>query len=224
MTPADLPEGIGAGSGQLATLEQSWLLGSRLRRISTSVRSGNRPAGMGTGAGYATVVGRERVMPEARSGKYAGKEWASGEVNQLRELAESNTPVGVMSIRLGRSEDAIRSKAHAEGISLQPPNRRPYGDMSWPARCAWIRDAWVLRAHRRLTAFHPLGGTYACHGDRPGDHSSITPATFAARPTRARAPDSHATGTSRAARADGAASAADRTHARLTRAPCTGTR
>ena len=35
-----------------------------------------------------------------------------------------------MSIRLERSEDAIRSKAQAEGISLQPPNRSPYGDMS----------------------------------------------------------------------------------------------
>ncbi|MET9275961.1 hypothetical protein [Kribbella sp. NPDC003557] len=69
-------------------------------------------------------------MPEARSGQYAGKEWTPGEVQQLRELAGSNTPVGVMSIRLGRSEDAIRSKAQHEGISLQPPNRRPYGDMS----------------------------------------------------------------------------------------------
>jgi hypothetical protein len=35
-----------------------------------------------------------------------------------------------MSIRLGRSEDSIRSKASAEGISLSPPNRSPSGDMS----------------------------------------------------------------------------------------------
>jgi hypothetical protein len=52
------------------------------------------------------------------------------DVEQLRELAESNTPVGAMSMRLERSEDAIRSKAQSEGISLQPPNRSPYGDMS----------------------------------------------------------------------------------------------
>jgi hypothetical protein len=58
------------------------------------------------------------------------KEWTSDEIQQLRELAESNTPVGVMSIRLERSEDSIRSKAQSEGISLQPPNRSPYGDMS----------------------------------------------------------------------------------------------
>jgi hypothetical protein len=59
-----------------------------------------------------------------------GKEWTQHEVQELRELAESNTPVGVMSIRLERSEEAIRSKAQSEGISLQPPNRSPYGDMS----------------------------------------------------------------------------------------------
>jgi hypothetical protein len=36
-----------------------------------------------------------------------------------------------MSVRLGRTEDAIRSKAQAEGISLSPPNRSPYGDMTY---------------------------------------------------------------------------------------------
>jgi hypothetical protein len=35
-----------------------------------------------------------------------------------------------MPIKLGRSEDAIRSKAQAEGISLAPANRPPYGDVS----------------------------------------------------------------------------------------------
>ncbi|TCO33033.1 hypothetical protein EV652_10332 [Kribbella steppae] len=35
-----------------------------------------------------------------------------------------------MSVRLGRTEDAIRSKAQTEGIALSPPNRSPYGDMS----------------------------------------------------------------------------------------------
>jgi hypothetical protein len=65
-------------------------------------------------------------MPESSK----AKDWTSAEVDELRELAGSNTPVGVMSIRLRRSEDAIRSKAHSEGISLKPPNRSPYGDMS----------------------------------------------------------------------------------------------
>lgn len=35
-----------------------------------------------------------------------------------------------MSMRLGRGKDAIRSNAKAEGISLAPANRLPYGDMS----------------------------------------------------------------------------------------------
>jgi hypothetical protein len=35
-----------------------------------------------------------------------------------------------MSVKLGRTEDAIRDKAQAEGISLSPPNRSPYGDLS----------------------------------------------------------------------------------------------
>lgn len=52
------------------------------------------------------------------------------EVQQLRDLAEANTPVGVISMRLERTQDTIRSKAQSEGISLQPPNRSPYGDMS----------------------------------------------------------------------------------------------
>jgi hypothetical protein len=33
----------------------------------------------------------------------------------LRELADGNTPTGVISVKLGRSEHAIRAKAQAEG-------------------------------------------------------------------------------------------------------------
>ena len=69
-------------------------------------------------------------MSETTSSRNSGQDWTEDEVQQLRDLAEGNTPVGVMSVRLGRSEDAIRSKAQAEGISLSPPNRSPYGDMS----------------------------------------------------------------------------------------------
>ena len=60
----------------------------------------------------------------------SGQEWTNEQVQQLRDLADGNTPVGVVSMKLGRSEDSIRSKAKAEGISLSPPNRSPYGDMS----------------------------------------------------------------------------------------------
>jgi hypothetical protein len=32
-----------------------------------------------------------------------------------------------MGLKLGRSADAVRTKASEEGISLKPTNQRPYG-------------------------------------------------------------------------------------------------
>jgi hypothetical protein len=69
-------------------------------------------------------------MAETTTGRGGGKQWSDKEVARLRELADGNTPVGVMSMKLERTEDAIRAKATAEGISLAPPNRSPYGTMS----------------------------------------------------------------------------------------------
>ncbi|WP_327639546.1 hypothetical protein OHB24_14620 [Kribbella sp. NBC_00482] len=68
-------------------------------------------------------------MSESTTSSYSGQEWTDDQVRQLRELAAGNTPVGVMSLKLGRTEDAIRSRAQSEGIALSPPNRSPYGDM-----------------------------------------------------------------------------------------------
>jgi hypothetical protein len=69
-------------------------------------------------------------MAETTSRRSSGHEWTDEELRELRELAQGNTPVGVMSVRLGRTEDAIRAKAQAEGITLAPPNRPPSGTMS----------------------------------------------------------------------------------------------
>jgi len=69
-------------------------------------------------------------MSETTSSRNSGQDWTEDEMQQPRDLDEGNTPVGVVSVRLGRTEDAIRSKARCEGISLSPPNRSPYGDMS----------------------------------------------------------------------------------------------
>jgi len=55
-----------------------------------------------------------------------GKPWTTGDVNRLQQLASGNTPTRVMGIKLGRTEDSIRSKAHEEGISLRPTNQSPY--------------------------------------------------------------------------------------------------
>lgn len=55
-----------------------------------------------------------------------GKEWKPAEVKQLRKLANQNTPTRVIGLKLGRTENAVRSRASNEGISLKPANQSPY--------------------------------------------------------------------------------------------------
>lgn len=55
-----------------------------------------------------------------------GKEWKSSEVSQMRQFARENTPTRVIGLKLGRTEDAVRSRASEEGISLKPTNQSPY--------------------------------------------------------------------------------------------------
>ncbi|TWT44373.1 hypothetical protein RAS1_07870 [Phycisphaerae bacterium RAS1] len=55
-----------------------------------------------------------------------GKQWTPAEVRQLEKLADQNTPTRVIGIKLGRSEDAVRSKASEENVSLKPTNQSPY--------------------------------------------------------------------------------------------------
>ena len=52
--------------------------------------------------------------------------WTRQQVQQLRKLAKQNTPTRVMGLKLGRTEDAVRSKAADLGISLKPTNQSPY--------------------------------------------------------------------------------------------------
>lgn len=62
----------------------------------------------------------------AKSTRNAGKQWTPTEVKELRQLAKGNTPTGVIGLKLGRTEDAIRSKAAEEKVSLKPVNKSPY--------------------------------------------------------------------------------------------------
>jgi hypothetical protein len=57
----------------------------------------------------------------------SGEPWSEDDLQQLRELAQGNTPTGLIAHKLGRTEAAVQSKAVDEGISLSPPNRSPYG-------------------------------------------------------------------------------------------------
>jgi hypothetical protein len=60
------------------------------------------------------------------AGERAGA-WSDEELRTLKQLAKENTPTRVIALKLGRTEDAVRSKAHKEGVSLKPVNQSPYG-------------------------------------------------------------------------------------------------
>lgn len=55
-----------------------------------------------------------------------GKSWTRSDVSKLRELAKQNTPTRVIGLKLGRTEDAVRTKASENDISLKPTNQSPY--------------------------------------------------------------------------------------------------
>lgn len=56
-----------------------------------------------------------------------GKPWSADQERQLRDLARQNTPTRVIGLKLGRTEDAIRSHASDSEVSLKPTNQSPYG-------------------------------------------------------------------------------------------------
>ncbi len=62
----------------------------------------------------------------SKSTRNSGKSWTSNEVSQLKKLAQQNTPTRVIGLKLGRTEDAVRSKASDNNISLKPTNQSPY--------------------------------------------------------------------------------------------------
>lgn len=58
--------------------------------------------------------------------KNHGKPWTKTEVRQLETFADGNTPTRLIAYKMGRTEDAIRTKASDEDISLKPTNQSPY--------------------------------------------------------------------------------------------------
>lgn len=62
----------------------------------------------------------------AKYNRNSGKSWTSTEVSKLEKLAGQNTPTRVIGLKLGRTEDAVRTKASEEGVSLRPTNQSPY--------------------------------------------------------------------------------------------------
>lgn len=62
----------------------------------------------------------------SKSPSNAGNPWTGQDEARLRQLADENTPTRVIGLKLGRSEDAVRSHAAELGISLKPVNQSPY--------------------------------------------------------------------------------------------------
>jgi transposase len=55
-----------------------------------------------------------------------GKPWTPQEDRKLERLAGKNTPTGLIAYELQRTEDAVRTHASEEGVSLKPTNQSPY--------------------------------------------------------------------------------------------------
>lgn len=63
----------------------------------------------------------------AKLPKNSGKPWTSEDLKELKVLAKGNTPTRIIGLKMGRSEDAVQSRASRERISLKPTNQSPYG-------------------------------------------------------------------------------------------------
>lgn len=61
-----------------------------------------------------------------KSTRNTGKTWTKSDVSLLRDLARQNTPTRVIGLKLGRTVDAVRTKASESNISLKPTNQSPY--------------------------------------------------------------------------------------------------
>jgi hypothetical protein len=55
-----------------------------------------------------------------------GKRWTTTQVRQLRQLARQNTPTRVIGLKLGRTENAVRTKASENGVSLKSRNQSSF--------------------------------------------------------------------------------------------------
>lgn len=59
------------------------------------------------------------------SDRNSGKPWTSDDVSTLRDLAKHNTPTRVIGLKIGRTPEAVASKASELRVSLKPTNQSP---------------------------------------------------------------------------------------------------
>jgi hypothetical protein len=58
--------------------------------------------------------------------KNANKQWTDKDVANVKKLVKENTPTRVIALKLGRTEDGVRSKVADLNLSLKPVNQSPY--------------------------------------------------------------------------------------------------
>lgn len=71
-----------------------------------------------------------KEMIVSTADRNTGKPWSDADKSKLAELARGNTPTRVIGLQLGRTEDAVRSQAARQQVSLKPPNQSPYNRRS----------------------------------------------------------------------------------------------
>lgn len=66
------------------------------------------------------------LRTKSESSANTGKRWTVTQVKQLRQLARQNTPTRVIGLKLGRTENAVRTKASEKGVSLKSKNHSSF--------------------------------------------------------------------------------------------------
>ena len=87
------------------------------------------PIGYGQPPGPA-LSWKQNKPSMSKSTRNTGKHWTSADTKQLKSLARENTPTRVIGLKLGRTEEAVRSKAAEKRVSLKPTNQSPYNRSS----------------------------------------------------------------------------------------------
>ena len=62
----------------------------------------------------------------AKYNRNSGKPITAEDVKSVRQLADKNTPTGVIGLKIGRTENSVRKIASENNISLHPTNQSPY--------------------------------------------------------------------------------------------------
>jgi hypothetical protein len=61
-----------------------------------------------------------------KSTRNSGKPITKTVIQEVKNLAKQNTPTRVIGLKIGRTENSVRSIASNNNISLKPTNQSPY--------------------------------------------------------------------------------------------------